>query len=197
MQGNAGHDLPQRLCETDFSARRRILGARRRIALRLDEKTPAIVVVNSDDINAVLFCGAHTQDSVVHAIQLNDYAKSPLDREHITQPLVTGVRAIDGLLPCGKGQRIGIFGGSGVGKSTLLGSMARDNSADVTVIGMIGERNREVRAFLEQELGPKGRERSVVVCATSERPAPLRVRACFVALAVAEYFRDQGPMSCW
>ncbi len=117
---------------------------------------------------------------------------SPMDREHITQPLVTGVRAIDGLLPCGLGQRIGIFGGSGVGKSTLLGSMSRHNSADVTVIAMIGERNREVRGFLEKELGPEGRKRSVVVCATSERPAPLRVRACFVALAVAEYFRDQG-----
>jgi flagellum-specific ATP synthase len=117
---------------------------------------------------------------------------SPLDREHITQPLVTGIRAIDGLLPCGKGQRIGIFGGSGVGKSTLLGSMSRHNSADVTVIAMIGERNREVRGFLENELGPEGRSRSVVICATSERPAPLRVRACFVALAVAEYFRDQG-----
>ena len=119
-------------------------------------------------------------------------ATNPLDREHITQPLVTGIRAIDGLLPVGKGQRIGIFGGSGVGKSTLLGSMSRQNSADVTVIAMIGERNREVRGFLENELGPEGRKRSVVVCATSERPAPLRVRACFVALAVAEYFRDQG-----
>jgi flagellum-specific ATP synthase len=119
-------------------------------------------------------------------------AGNPLDREHITEPLVTGIRAIDGLLPCGKGQRIGIFGGSGVGKSTLLGSMARHNSADVTVIAMVGERNREVRGFLEKELGPEGRARSVVVCATSERPAPLRVRACFVALAVAEYFRDQG-----
>jgi FliI/YscN family ATPase len=117
---------------------------------------------------------------------------SPLAREHITEPLVTGIRAIDGLLPCGKGQRIGIFGGSGVGKSTLLGSMSRHNSADVTVIAMIGERNREVRGFLENELGPEGRKRSVVVCATSERPAPLRVRACLVALAVAEYFRDQG-----
>jgi flagellum-specific ATP synthase len=117
---------------------------------------------------------------------------NPLDREHITQPLVTGIRAIDSLLPCGKGQRIGIFGGSGVGKSTLLGSMSRYSSADVTVIGMIGERNREVRAFIENDLGPEGRKRSVVVCATSERPAPLRVRACFVALAVAEYFRDQG-----
>jgi len=119
-------------------------------------------------------------------------ASNPMEREHIIQPLVTGVRAIDGLLPCGQGQRIGIFGGSGVGKSTLLGCMSRHNSADVTVIGMIGERNREVRGFLENELGPEGRKRSVVVCATSERPAPLRVRACFVALAVAEYFRDQG-----
>ncbi len=119
-------------------------------------------------------------------------ATNPLHREHITQPLTTGIRAIDSLLPCGNGQRIGIFGGSGVGKSTLLGSMARHNSADVTVIAMIGERNREVRGFLEKELGPEGRRRSVVVCATSERPAPLRVRACFVALAVAEYFRDQG-----
>ena len=86
---------------------------------------------------------------------------------------------------------MGIFGGSGVGKSTLLGSMARHNSADITVIALIGERNREVRAFLDTN-GPDGRQRSVVVCATSDRPAPLRVRACFVALAVAEYFRDQG-----
>ena len=117
---------------------------------------------------------------------------NPLDREPITKPLATGIRAIDSLLPCGLGQRIGIFGGSGVGKSTLLGAMSRQNSADVTVIAMVGERNREVRAFLEQELGTEGRKRSVVVVATSERPAPLRVRACFVALAVAEYFRDQG-----
>src|SRR5271169_1281959 len=116
----------------------------------------------------------------------------PLDREHITEPLVTGIRAIDGLLPCGKGQRVGIFGGSGVGKSTLLGMMSRHNDADVTVIALVGERNREVRAFLENELGPEGRSRSVVVVATSDRPAPLRIRACFVALAVAEYFRDQG-----
>jgi FliI/YscN family ATPase len=117
---------------------------------------------------------------------------SPLDREHIEERIVTGIRAIDTMIPCGKGQRIGIFGGSGVGKSTLLGAMARHNSADVTVIALIGERNREVRAFLEHELGPSGSKRSVVVCSTSDRPAPLRVRACFVALAVAEYFRDQG-----
>jgi FliI/YscN family ATPase len=119
-------------------------------------------------------------------------AGSPMDREHITESLTTGVRAIDALMTCGRGQRMGLFGGSGVGKSTLLGMMAKNNSADVTVIALIGERNREVRAFLEQELGPEGSKRSVVVCSTSDRPAPLRVRASFVALAVAEYFRDQG-----
>jgi FliI/YscN family ATPase len=117
---------------------------------------------------------------------------SPMDREHITQRMTTGVRAIDSLIPCGRGQRMGIFGGSGVGKSTLLGSMARHNSADLTVIALIGERNREVRAFLEHDLGAEGGKRSIVVCSTSDRPAPLRVRACFVALAIAEYFRDQG-----
>ncbi len=87
----------------------------------------------------------------------------PLEREHITEPLVTGVRAIDSLLPFGKGQRIGIFGGSGVGKSTLLGAMARHNSADVSVIALIGERNREVREFIEKELSAEGLRRSVVV----------------------------------
>jgi FliI/YscN family ATPase len=117
---------------------------------------------------------------------------NPLEREHITEPLVTGIRAIDGMLPCGRGQRIGIFGGSGVGKSTLLGAMSRQSSADVSVIALIGERNREVRAFLEHELGPEGMRKSVVVVATSDTPAPIRVRACFLALAVAEYFRDQG-----
>lgn len=116
----------------------------------------------------------------------------PLERAHIDQPLVTGIRVIDGLLTCGKGQRIGIFGGSGVGKSTLLGSMARSSSAGVNVIALIGERNREVRSFLEHDLGPEGLKRSVVVVATSDQPAPLRVRACFLALAVAEYFREQS-----
>jgi flagellum-specific ATP synthase len=116
----------------------------------------------------------------------------PMEREHITEPLVTGVRAIDSLLPFGKGQRVGIFGGSGVGKSTLLGAMARHNSADVSVIALIGERNREVREFLEKELTPEGLKRSVVVAATSDMPAPLRIRAAFVALAVSEYFRDRG-----
>jgi flagellum-specific ATP synthase len=117
---------------------------------------------------------------------------NPLRRKHITERLVTGIRPIDALLTCGKGQRIGLFGGSGVGKSTLLGAMSRKNSAQVSVIALIGERNREVNAFIEQELGEEGMKRSVVVVATSDRPAPLRIRAAFVALAAAEYFRDQG-----
>lgn len=116
----------------------------------------------------------------------------PLEREHITEPLITGVRAIDSLLPFGKGQRVGIFGGSGAGKSTLLGALARHHSADVSVIALIGERNREVREFLERDLTLEGMQRSVVVVATSDMPAPLRIRAAFVALAVAEYFRDCG-----
>ena len=117
---------------------------------------------------------------------------NPLEREHIVEPLTTGIRAIDALLPCGKGQRVGLFGGSGVGKSTLLSAIARNNSADVNVVALIGERNREVRAFLDHDLGEEGLKRSVMVVSTSDQPAPLRVRACFVALAVAEYFRDQG-----
>jgi flagellum-specific ATP synthase len=135
----------------------------------------------------ILTAGADSQTTPLYAPPRN-----PLDRAHIDQRLSTGIRVIDGLLPCGKGQRIGIFGGSGVGKSTLLGSMAKSSSAGVNVIALIGERNREVRGFLEHDLGPEGMKRSVVVVATSDRPAPLRVRAAFVALAVAEYFRDRG-----
>ncbi len=116
----------------------------------------------------------------------------PLERKPIGEAMVTGIRAIDSLLTCGKGQRIGIFGGSGVGKSTLLASMAKHHAADVSVIALIGERNREVREFIEHELGEEGLARSVVVVATSDRPAPLRLRAAYVALAAAEYFRDQG-----
>lgn len=124
--------------------------------------------------------------------ELNASPPGPLERENIEERLITGVRAIDSMLPCGKGQRIGIFGGSGVGKSTLLGTMARFSSADVNVIALIGERNREVREFLEKELSPEGLARSIVIVATSDRPAPLRIRAAFVALAISEYFRDRG-----
>ena len=116
----------------------------------------------------------------------------PLQREPIRDRLTTGVKVIDGFLTCGRGQRIGIFGGSGVGKSTLLGSLLKYHDADVAVVALVGERNREVRDFIECELGPEGLKRSVLVVATSDRPSPLRVRACFVALAIAEFFRDQG-----
>lgn len=118
-------------------------------------------------------------------------APNPLERKRIREPLPTGVRVIDGLLTCGKGQRIGIFSGSGVGKSTLLGMIARNTRADVNVIALVGERGREVKAFLEDSLGD-GLKRSVVVVATSDQPALLRVNAAFVATAMAEYFRDQG-----
>jgi flagellum-specific ATP synthase len=116
----------------------------------------------------------------------------PCSRPRIQQPISTGVRAIDGMLTCGRGQRMGIFSGSGVGKSILLGMMARYTSADVIVIALIGERGREVNEFLERDLGPAGLARSVVVVSTSNEPALLRVQAASTATAVAEYFRDQG-----
>jgi flagellum-specific ATP synthase len=115
-----------------------------------------------------------------------------LDRPPIDQPLQTGVRAIDAMLTCGKGQRLGIFAGSGIGKSTLLGMLARGSSADRIVIGMVGERGREVQDFLKRSLGEKGFARSVVVVATSDRPASQRVAAAWTATAIAEAFRDQG-----
>jgi len=117
---------------------------------------------------------------------------APLDRRPISQALEIGVRAIDGLLTTGRGQRMGIFAGSGVGKSTLLGMIARFARADVVVVGLIGERGREVRHFLETDLGPEGLKNAVVVAATSDRPALVRIKAAHVATAVAEYFRDQG-----
>jgi flagellum-specific ATP synthase len=117
---------------------------------------------------------------------------NPLTRPLIKQQLDVGVRCINGLLPIGKGQRMGIFAGSGVGKSTLLGMMARHTTAPVNVIALIGERGREVNEFLENELGPEGLEHSVVVVATSNQPATLRIRGAYVASTIAEFFRDQG-----
>jgi flagellum-specific ATP synthase len=116
----------------------------------------------------------------------------PLLREPISVPVSTGVRAIDAMLTCGRGQRVGLFGGSGVGKSTLLGMMARGTSADVVVLALVGERGRELRAFLEHDIGPEGIARSVVVCSTSDNPPLVRMRAAYAATAIAEYFRDQG-----
>lgn len=117
---------------------------------------------------------------------------SPLSRERIREVLGTSVRAIDGLLTCGKGQRMGIFSGSGVGKSLLLGKIARCSEADVNVISLLGERGREVRDFLEKDLGAEGLRKSVVVVTTSDEAALLRIKGAFVASAIAEYFRDRG-----
>lgn len=116
----------------------------------------------------------------------------PLARQRVTRTLVTGVRALDGLLTVGLGQRIGIFAAAGVGKSTLLGMLARNTEAEINVIALVGERGREVRDFLEQDLGAKGLARSVVVVATSNEPSLVRLKAAYVATTVAEYFRDQG-----
>ena len=116
----------------------------------------------------------------------------PLSRRRIVEPLSLGVRAIDGALTCGKGQRVGIFAGSGVGKSTVLGMIARNTAADVNVIALVGERGKEVLDFIERDLGPEGLRRSVVIVSTSDQPALVRIKAAFVAMTVAEYFRDQG-----
>ncbi|HEX3871701.1 MAG TPA: FliI/YscN family ATPase [Pirellulales bacterium] len=123
---------------------------------------------------------------------LDRQAPSPVDRPAIDEPLSTGIRAIDALLTCGRGQRMGIFSGSGVGKSVLMGLMARNSSADVNVIGLIGERGREVNEFIERDLGPEGLARSVIVVATSDEPALVRTRAAMTATAIAESFRDEG-----
>ncbi|MDP6684356.1 MAG: flagellar protein export ATPase FliI [Candidatus Marinimicrobia bacterium] len=117
---------------------------------------------------------------------------NPLDRQRITEVISTGIRSIDGFLTLGKGQRIGIFSGSGIGKSILLGMISRFTSAEVNVIALIGERGREVREFIERDLGPEGLKRSVVIVATSDQSAMVRIKASLIATAIAEYYRDQG-----
>lgn len=128
----------------------------------------------------------------VHSEPIHATAPHPLRRQPISEPLVTGVRAIDGFLTCGKGQRMGIFAGSGVGKSTLMGAIARSSQSDVAVIGLIGERGREVQEFIDRDLGKAGLRRSVVVVSTSDQPALVRLKAAWVATTIAEYFRNQG-----
>lgn len=123
---------------------------------------------------------------------VNNAPPNPLVRQKIKDPLSLGVRAIDSLLTIGKGQRVGIFAGSGVGKSTLLGMLARNTRADINVIALIGERGREVREFIDNDLGSEGLRRSVVVVATSDQPALVRVTGAMLATAIAEFFRDQG-----
>lgn len=119
-------------------------------------------------------------------------APDPMKRVRIHEPMPLGVKAIDGLLTIGRGQRVGIFAGSGVGKSTLMGMIARNTKADINVIGLIGERGRELKDFIEKDLGPEGVARSVIVVATSDKPALIRLKAAQVATAIAEYFRDMG-----
>lgn len=125
-------------------------------------------------------------------VPLDNRPPRPLQRLRIHEPLGLGVRSIDALLTCGKGQRLGIFAGSGVGKSSVLAMMARNTAADVTCIGLIGERGREVREFIERDLGEEGLRRSVVVVATSDEPPLVRIKAALLVTTIAEYFRDQG-----
>jgi flagellum-specific ATP synthase len=125
-------------------------------------------------------------------VQTEQDPPNPLTRPPINDQLEVGVKAIDGLLTVGSGQRVGIFAGSGVGKSTLLGMIARNTSAELNVIALVGERGREVREFIERDLGPEGLSRSIVVAATSDQPALMRIKAAFTATAIAEYFRDRG-----
>ncbi len=132
------------------------------------------------------------QPMLSERVPLEQKPISPTLRPRIVEPLGTGVKAIDGMLTCGQGQRIGIFAGSGVGKSVLLGMMGRNTSADITVIALIGERGREVNDFIQRELGPEGLQKSVVVVATSNEPALLKVQAAYTATAIAEYFSDRG-----
>lgn len=125
-------------------------------------------------------------------VTIDGIAPHPLRRARVDQAMPLGVRAVDTLIPCGRGQRLGIFAGSGVGKSTLLSMIARGTEAEVTVLALVGERGREVREFIEHDLGPEGLARSVVVVATSDEPALVRLRAAFTATRIAEWYRDQG-----
>ncbi|MER8532741.1 FliI/YscN family ATPase [Mesorhizobium sp. M1005] len=131
-------------------------------------------------------------DGIAGSYPVNAYPPSPLERGLISQPIQLGIRALDALLTCARGQRVGIFGEPGVGKSILLSDIVSGTDADVAVVALVGERGREVREFLEQQLGPEGRARAIVVVATSDRPAIERVKAAYVATSIAEYFRDQG-----
>ena len=163
----------------------------------LFDSQPACVTVGSALLGRVLDGLGNVIDggepiSSVETYPLSGNIPSPLQRERITQPMDLGVRAMNALLTCGIGQKLGIFAGSGVGKSMLLGMISRHASADVNVIALIGERGREVKEFIERELGPEGLKRSIVVTATSDQPPLVRLRGAFLATAIAEYFRDQG-----
>lgn len=128
----------------------------------------------------------------LHTVPTYSAAPHPLNRQAINEPMVTGIRVIDGLLTTGKGQRLGIFAGSGVGKSVLMGSIARSSKADISVIALVGERGREVQEFIDRDLGEEGLKRSVVVVSTSDQPALIRLKAAYVATTIAEFFRSNG-----
>ena len=148
--------------------------------------------MNREIISQVLPLGVKAVDGLITVGKGQRIGMEPMNREIISQVLPLGVKAVDGLITVGKGQRIGIFAGSGVGKSTLMGMFARNTKADINVIALIGERGREVREFIERDLGSEGMKRSVVVVATSDKPASIRKCAAKTATAIAEYFRDQG-----
>ncbi|GGD68388.1 flagellar protein export ATPase FliI [Paenibacillus nasutitermitis] len=158
---------------------------------------PLTVQVGSDLLGKVLdglgqpLDGSFVPSRMPH-YSTHNVPSNPLSRPRVLHPLSVGVRAIDGLLTIGQGQRVGIFAGSGVGKSTLLGMVARNTSADVNVIALIGERGREVLEFIEKDLGPEGLARSVVIVATSDQPALIRIKGALIATSIAEYFRDRG-----
>ncbi|WEK56190.1 MAG: flagellar protein export ATPase FliI [Candidatus Cohnella colombiensis] len=158
---------------------------------------PLTVQVGSELLGKVLdglgrpLDGSHLPTRMPH-YSTHNVPGNPLMRPRVTEPLGIGVRAIDGLLTVGQGQRVGIFAGSGVGKSTLLGMIARNTSADVNVIALVGERGREVLEFIEKDLGPEGLARSVVIVATSDQPALIRMKGALIATTIAEYFRDRG-----
>ncbi len=157
-----------------------------KLSVKVDESLLGKVVdwqakpINNDEV----YC--------MHQVPIDNTAPNPLTRKRITIPLSLGVRAIDGMLTVGKGQRIGIFAGSGVGKSTLMGMIARNALSDINIIALIGERGREVREFIENDLKAEGLKRSIVVVATSDQPALMRLKAAMTATALAEHFRSEG-----
>lgn len=158
---------------------------------------PLSVQVGSELLGKVLDGLGQPLDGSFLPSRMQNYSthnepSNPLTRPRVKETLSIGVRAIDGLLTVGRGQRVGIFAGSGVGKSTLLGMIARNTSADVNVIALIGERGREVLEFIEKDLGPEGLARSVVIVATSDQPALIRIKGALIATSIAEYFRDRG-----
>lgn len=158
---------------------------------------PLTVQVGSELLGKVLDGLGQPLDGSVLPSRMGHYSTyskplNPLTKPRVAEPISIGVRAIDGLLTIGKGQRVGIFAGSGVGKSTLMGMIARGTAADVNVIALIGERGREVLDFIERDLGPEGLERSVVIVATSDQPALIRMKGALIATTIAEYFRDRG-----